>query len=71
MGVRLVSRGGCRFAGYLCRGPYSAVEEVGDRGGERVVVVAGNHVTGAGDVRCFGVRDELEEFADGFLGDYV
>lgn len=51
--------------------PDRAVEEIGDCSGEGVVVVAGNHVTGAAYVRCFGVRDELEEFVDRFLRNYI
>jgi len=46
-------------------------EELGDGGAEGVVVVAGDHVSGAGYVDGLGVGNQLLELVDGGLGDHV
>ncbi|WP_367593456.1 hypothetical protein [Mycobacterium asiaticum] len=38
---------------------------------EGVVVIAGDHVAGAGDIGGVGVRDEVDKFFDCFLRDDV
>ena len=46
-------------------------EELGDGAAEGVVVVAGDHVSGAGYVDGLGVGNQLLELVDGGLGDHV
>ena len=46
-------------------------EELGDGAAEGVVVVAGDHVSGAGYVDGLGVGNQLLELVDGGLGGVI